>query len=62
MIAPPITNATVTSSIEPVSISFPNVHGAAIAAPVRIGWNSAIFRAEALADGQVGGSRPPTAT
>src|SRR5689334_19453970 len=42
MIAPPITNASVPSSIEPVSISFPTVHGAAIAPPVPIAQNRAI--------------------
>src|SRR5438309_1302234 len=34
MITPPITKATVTFPTEPVSISLPNVHGAAIATPV----------------------------
>ena len=34
MITPPITKASVTCPYEPVSISFPNVHGAAIATPV----------------------------
>src|SRR3954452_15328499 len=34
MIAPPITNASVTSPYESVSINLPNVHGAAIATAV----------------------------